>query len=111
MPALCSPRRVGGAIISESGGGIIPLQGAELSRNRGRLPQESASLAASPKIACLGPIKRRTASKPGAWSSVARPDLGARVRIGCHTFRATGITSYLEAGGTLENAQVMAGRA
>lgn len=27
----------------------------------------------------------------------------------CHTFRATGITVYLENGGTLENAQVMAG--
>ncbi|WP_144259566.1 tyrosine-type recombinase/integrase [Methylocystis sp. ATCC 49242] len=35
-------------------------------------------------------------------------DLGARGRIGCHTFRATGITAYLEAGGTLENAQAMA---
>jgi hypothetical protein len=34
-------------------------------------------------------------------------DLGSRVRIGCHTFRATGITAYLEAGGTLENAQAM----
>jgi integrase len=31
-----------------------------------------------------------------------------RARIGCHTFRATGITAYLEAGGTLENAQAMA---
>ena len=27
---------------------------------------------------------------------------------GCHTFRATGITAYLEAGGTLENPQGMA---
>jgi integrase len=35
-------------------------------------------------------------------------ELGTRVRIGCHTFRATGITAYLEAGGTLENAQAMA---
>jgi integrase/recombinase XerD len=26
----------------------------------------------------------------------------------CHTFRATGITAYLEGGGTLENAQAMA---
>ena len=33
---------------------------------------------------------------------------GLRVHIGCHTFRATGITAYLEAGGTLENAQAMA---
>ena len=35
-------------------------------------------------------------------------DLGIKVKIGCHTFRATGITAYLEAGGTLENAQAMA---
>ena len=34
--------------------------------------------------------------------------LGLKVRIGCHTFRATGITAYLDAGGTLENAQLMA---
>ncbi len=30
------------------------------------------------------------------------------VDIGCHTFRATGITNYLENGGTLEWAQQMA---
>jgi hypothetical protein len=35
-------------------------------------------------------------------------ELGMNVKIGCHTFRATGITAYLEAGGTLENAQAMA---
>ncbi|HEX4080716.1 MAG TPA: tyrosine-type recombinase/integrase [Rhizomicrobium sp.] len=35
-------------------------------------------------------------------------DAGVRAKIGCHTFRATGITAYLEAGGTLENAQAMA---
>jgi len=45
-----------------------------------------------------------------AWRMVQRraADLAMRVRIGCHTFRATGITAYLEAGGTLENAQAMA---
>jgi integrase len=36
-------------------------------------------------------------------------ELGMRVKIGCHTFRATGITAYLEGGGTLEKAQTMAG--
>jgi integrase len=41
-------------------------------------------------------IQRRTA------------ELAMKVKIGCHTFRATGITAYLEAGGTLENAQAMA---
>jgi len=34
--------------------------------------------------------------------------LRLKVRVGRHTFRATGITAYLEAGGTLENAQAMA---
>jgi integrase/recombinase XerD len=45
-----------------------------------------------------------------AWRMVQRraADLNMRVRVGCHTFRATGITAYLEAGGTLENAQAMA---
>ena len=45
-----------------------------------------------------------------AWQMVQRraAGLGMKVRIGCHTFRATGITAYLEAGGTLENAQAMA---
>jgi site-specific recombinase XerD len=35
-------------------------------------------------------------------------ELGMKVKIGRHTFRATGITAYLEAGGTLENVQAMA---
>jgi integrase/recombinase XerD len=45
-----------------------------------------------------------------AWRMIQRraSDLGMKVKIGCHTFRATGITAYLEAGGTLENAQLMA---
>jgi site-specific recombinase XerD len=45
-----------------------------------------------------------------AWRMVQRRAayLGMRIKVGCHTFRATGITAYLEAGGTLENAQAMA---
>ena len=45
-----------------------------------------------------------------AWRMIQRraAEFGTRARIGCHTFRATGITAYLEAGGTLENAQAMA---
>ena len=35
-------------------------------------------------------------------------DSGLAADICCHTFRATGITAYLENGGTLENAQTMA---
>ena len=33
---------------------------------------------------------------------------GLSDRISCHTFRATGITAYLENGGTIENAQAIA---
>ena len=45
-----------------------------------------------------------------AWRMIQRraAELGSKVKIGCHTFRATGITAYLQAGGTLENAQAMA---
>jgi site-specific recombinase XerD len=35
-------------------------------------------------------------------------DAGLDAEICCHTFRATGITAYLDNGGTLENAQLMA---
>ncbi len=41
-------------------------------------------------------VRRRTA------------EAGFKQKLGCHVFRATGITAYLEAGGTLENAQAMA---
>jgi integrase len=41
-------------------------------------------------------VRRRTA------------DAGFKNRLGCHVFRATGITAYLERGRTLENAQAMA---
>jgi len=33
---------------------------------------------------------------------------GLSNRVGCHTFRATGITAYLENGGTIERAQAIA---
>ena len=41
---------------------------------------------------------------------VKRRSRGAGIseRISCHTFRATGITAYLENGGTIENAQTIA---
>ena len=36
-------------------------------------------------------------------------DAGLSRRISCHSFRATGITAYLENGGTIEKAQAIAG--
>jgi integrase len=45
-----------------------------------------------------------------AYSMIGRrtAEAGFKIKLGCHVFRATGITAYLEAGGTLEKAQAMA---
>jgi integrase/recombinase XerD len=69
-----------------------------------------------------GPLFRAAAGKtkklgPGAmsrtdvWYMVRRraSDAGIATAIGCHTFRATGITDYLTNGGRIEVAQRMAG--
>ena len=57
-----------------------------------------------------GELTEKPMNRVDAWRMIQRraADRGAECRIGCHTFRATGITAYLEAGGTLENAQAMA---
>ncbi|MGA8760276.1 MAG: tyrosine-type recombinase/integrase, partial [Stellaceae bacterium] len=68
-----------------------------------------------------GPLFRSAVGKTGvltdkpmnrvdAYRMVRRrtAEAGFKVKLGCHVFRATGITAYLEAGGTLENAQAMA---
>ena len=57
-----------------------------------------------------GALTEKPMHRVDAWRMIQRraADLGTRGKIGCHTFRATGITAYLEAGGTLENAQAMA---
>ncbi len=49
-------------------------------------------------------------TQPDAWRMVRRRAVAAGIAapIGCHTFRATGITAYLANGGTLEHAQAMA---
>jgi site-specific recombinase XerD len=55
-------------------------------------------------------LTEKPMNRVDAWRMIQRraADLGMRVQVGCHTFRATGITAYLENGGTLENAQAMA---
>jgi site-specific recombinase XerD len=56
----------------------------------------------------LGP---RGMSRTDVWYMVRRraADAGIETAIGCHTFRATGITDYLTNGGRIEVAQRMAG--
>jgi site-specific recombinase XerD len=49
-------------------------------------------------------------SQPDAWRMIRKRAAAAGItaEIGCHTFRATGITAYLANGGALEHAQEMA---
>ncbi|HUB33642.1 MAG TPA: tyrosine-type recombinase/integrase [Bryobacteraceae bacterium] len=62
-------------------------------------------------------IRKTKQLRPGAmsrtdvWYMVRRraSDAGIETPIGCHTFRATGITDYLTNGGRIEVAQRMAG--
>jgi integrase len=60
----------------------------------------------------------RIGSKPGAgtlnrhnaWTAIRKRahNAGFLTPVGCHTWRATGVTVYLENGGRLEHAQQMA---
>jgi len=61
-------------------------------------------------IGKTGVLTRESMHRVDAYRMIRRraADAGIKIKIGCHTFRATGITAYLEAGGTLENAQAMA---
>jgi len=58
-----------------------------------------------------GLLIRRTLSQSNIHHMVRRRagKAGIQTRIGCHSFRATGITNYLKNGGRLEVAQQMAG--
>ncbi|WP_322034622.1 tyrosine-type recombinase/integrase [Burkholderia sp. BCC1970] len=81
---------------------------------------EGTGIAAEPK----GPLFRTIARGTGRLSATPLPQAnayamvrrraaaaGIATAIGNHTFRATGITTYLKNGGTLENAAAMANHA
>ena len=77
----------------------------------------AAGLAVDPKrplfrstVGRSGELTNRPFSQPDVYRMIARraTDADIRTRIGCHTFRATGITEYLRNGGKLEIAQAMA---
>lgn len=78
---------------------------------------EGAGLALTPKGALFrtattrsGALTERSMSTSDVYRMIGRRALAAGIptRIGCHTFRATGITEYLKNGGKLEVAQAMA---
>ena len=55
-------------------------------------------------------LSSRPMSQSDVWRMIGRraEQAGIKTKIGCHTFRATGITEYLRNGGKLEIAQQMA---
>lgn len=57
-----------------------------------------------------GTLTERPMSQVDVYRMIRRraADAGIKTKIGCHTFRATGITEYLRNGGKLEVAQQMA---
>jgi site-specific recombinase XerD len=61
-------------------------------------------------VAKNGGLSERPMLRRRALEMIARraKAAGIATQIGCHTFRATGITIYLTNGGTLEKAQMMA---
>ena len=62
-------------------------------------------------IGRTGTLSVRALSRTDVWYMVRRraADANIQTAIGCHTFRATGITDYLTNGGRIEVAQRMAG--
>jgi integrase len=73
-------------------------------RNGGKTPLFRSALGRT------GMLTDRPMHRVDAYQMVRRrtAEAGLKGKLGCHVFRATGITAYLEAGGTLENAQAMA---
>jgi site-specific recombinase XerC len=57
-----------------------------------------------------GKLTDKPMNRVDAYRMIQRraADMKMIIKIGCHTFRATGITAYLENSGTLEKAQLMA---
>jgi integrase/recombinase XerD len=72
--------------------------------------QSKGPLFRSLAIGAGRPLSNRSLAQSEAWRMIRRRAKAATIKtkIGCHTFRATGITAYLENGGTLEHAQQIA---
>src|SRR5690349_2881121 len=68
------------------------------------------TMSVPPLPARTGMLTKRAMHRIDDYEMVRRrtDHAGLKGKLDCHVFRATGITAYLEAGGTLENAQAMA---
>ena len=78
---------------------------------------EASDLKGQPKSALFrsaagrtGQLSENAMTQPDVYRMIRRraADAGIKTKIGCHTFRATGITAYLKNGGRLEVAQQIA---
>ena len=78
------------------------IDGAQLGDGKGSLFRSVAGR--------TGKLSENTMGPADVFRMVRRraEAAGIRTRIGCHSFRATGITEYLKNGGKLEIAQQMA---
>jgi integrase len=62
---------------------------------------------------CIGrssALSQRPMAQPDVYQMIASraQEAGLQTAVGCHSFRATGITEYLKAGGRLDVAQTIA---
>jgi site-specific recombinase XerD len=73
-------------------------------------PETTALIVLETGSLTVGALTENAMSRIHVWQMIQRraPEAGVSGDICCHTFRATGITTYLDNGGTLENAQIMA---
>jgi len=78
------------------------IEGGQLSDTKGHLFRSAAGR--------TGRLSDTPLAQANVFRMVGRraEAAGIRTRIGCHSFRATGITEYLRNGGKLEIAQQMA---
>ena len=76
----------------------------------GAVPVDSKGYLFRSAITRTGKLSDRPMSQADVYRMIGRRALAAGVgtKIGCHSFRATGITEYLKNGGKLEVAQQMA---
>jgi integrase len=74
------------------------------------LPQGKKGYLFRSCIGRTGTLSDRPMAQPDVYRMIAKRVLeeGVQTSIGCHSFRATGITEYLKAGGRLDVAQTMA---
>src|SRR5205807_6244668 len=83
----------------------------EYGRSRFDSNKNTARRSRWPWISCVALLSGRALNRHNAWAAVRKRarNAGFLTPVGCHIWRATGVTVYLENGGRLEHAQHMAG--